>query len=288
VNKVPDNKLSSIKTFFFKELEILLGKRECKSYFELCCDSWLGMSKSDLILDAHAELSESQILKFLYGIKEFKKHVPIAHVLGEQYFYGLIFNVNKHVLIPRPETEELVDLIIKENQGVNDILDIGTGSGCIAISLRKALPNVEVFAIDVNKETLDVAVSNSLKNKAEVNFLLSDALGLSSSVVSSKKWDVVVSNPPYIPVREKAEMDKNVVDYDPSLALFVPDKEPLLFYDAIAQWAIKSLNIKGKLYFEIHEDFGKEVCELLSEIGFSEVILKQDLQGKDRIVKAIK
>ena len=287
MNKIPDNKLSSVKTYFFKELDVLLGARECKSYFELCCYSWLGMSKSDLILEASAVLSESQILKFLYGIKEFKKHVPLAHVLGEQYFYGLTFKVNKQVLIPRPETEELVDLIVQENKGEIDVLDVGTGSGCIAISLKKSLPNAVVSAVDISEGAIEVALSNSLKNNTKVNFVLSDALDLLASEVSNKKWDVVVSNPPYIPVQEKLGMDKNVVGYDPDLALFVPDSAPLLFYDAIGHWAKKFLKPTGKLYFEIHENFGQEVCDLLLGIGFSEVVLLQDLQGKDRIVKAV-
>ncbi|MFT6717166.1 MAG: release factor glutamine methyltransferase [Saprospiraceae bacterium] len=287
MNKVQDNKLSTVKTFFFKELKEVLGARECKSYFELCCESWLGMSKSDLILDANASLSESELLKFLYGIKAFNKHVPLAHVLGEQWFYGLLFKVNEHVLIPRPETEELVDLIIKENQGVKNILDLGTGSGCIAVSLKKHMVDAKISAIDISKESLDIASFNSFKNNTIVNFINHDALDLESLFWGKKKWDVIVSNPPYIPIQEKSEMDKNVTDFDPALALFVPNDDPLLFYNAISQWAVKSLSPAGKLYFEIHENYGKDVCSLLSKIGFSEVFLIQDLQGKDRIVKAI-
>jgi release factor glutamine methyltransferase len=286
MNKVPDNKLSSIKKFFYQELVQVLGVRECKSYFELCCESWLGMSKSDLILNPAITLSESQILKFLYGIKAFLKHTPLAHVLGKQYFYGLNFIVNKYVLVPRPETEELVDLIVTENKGAKNILDVGTGSGCIAVSLKKSLSTAEVSALDISKESLKVASVNALNNNCKVNFIIGDALSLSTSEVANHQWDVVVSNPPYIPIREKKLMDDNVVNYDPGMALFVPNDQPLLFYNSIARWALMALKKSGKLYFEIHEEFGKEVCQLLTNIGYSEVFLIKDLQGKDRIVKA--
>ncbi|MFT6745900.1 MAG: release factor glutamine methyltransferase [Glaciecola sp.] len=287
MNKLSDNKLSTLKVFFFSELEDVLGNRECKIYFQICCESWLAMSKSDLILNADVLISESQILKFLYGVKKFKIHVPLAHVLEEQYFYGLKFKVNEHVLIPRPETEELVDLVIKENQGVKTVLDVGTGSGCVAVSIKKSLPLVAVSAVDISKESIDVAYVNSLINNVKVDFIIDNALGFESAELLNAKWDVVVSNPPYIPLIERDQMDENVVGFDPDLALFVPDNEPLLFYNSIARWAKKTLTVDGKLYFEIHENFGKEVCGLLSEIGFSEVFLIQDLQGKDRIVKAI-
>jgi release factor glutamine methyltransferase len=292
MNKVPDNKLSSLKVFFSKELEPVLGVRECKIYFERCAELWLGKSKSDLILEPHSSLTESEILKFLYGIKAFKNHTPLAHVLGEQYFYGLRFKVDDNVLVPRPETEELVDLVVKESAGVQNVLDVGTGSGCIAISIKKTLPNVVVTAIDLSEESIRIAENNSLINNVVIDFKVHDALELNSfdgsGAMLHDKWDVIVSNPPYIPIKEKANMDKNVVGFDPHMALFVPDDNPLLFYDVIGRWAIKSLADNGKLYFEIHEDFGKDVCELLDDIGFVQVHLIQDLQGKDRIVKAIK
>lgn len=287
MDKIPDNKLSSVKSFFFEELDEVLGKRECKNYFSLCCETWLGMSKSELILSPHRSLTESQILKFLYGIKSFKKHEPLAHVLGETFFYGFRFKVSKEVLIPRPETEELVHLIVNENANAKQVLDLGTGSGCIAISLDKSLESAKVSALDVSKSAIEMAVINNQINNSLVIFFNHDVLNLSSCEVSNVMWDVIVSNPPYIPAFEKEKMDKNVVGKDPDLALFVPNNNPLVFYDVIANWAINHLNNDGKIYFEIHEDFGKEVCDLLIKIGFSEVFLKQDLQGKDRIVKAL-
>ena len=292
MNKVSDNKLSSVKKFSIKELEPVLGVRECKIYFERCADFWLNKSKTDLIMEPNSPLTESQILKFLYGIKSFKNHFPLAHVLGEQYFYGHRFKVDENVLVPRPETEELVDLIIKESTGDQSIIDIGTGSGCIAISIKKGLKKAAVTGVDISEKSIDVARGNALLNNVLIDFKIGNALDLDSLSDSNEnfgsEWDVIVSNPPYIPLKEKVEMDKNVVDFDPHIALFVPDNEPLLFYDSIGRWAVKSLTRHGKLYFEIHENFGKEVSSLMEEIGFSQVVLIQDMQGKDRIIKAVK
>lgn len=284
MNKVGDNKLSSIKTFFCNELIPVLGERECQLYFEACCDFWLGMQKMDLAMDKDKALSESEILKFLYAIKDFKKSKPLAHVIGEVFFYGLNFKVSDQVLVPRPETEELVDLIVNENPSAKTILDVGTGSGCIPICVKNNLPSAKVIGVDISAEALKVAKENAVFNDVEVLFYEENALKMNENIGGIEKWDVMVSNPPYIPLQEKESMDRNVVDYDPGLALFVPNDEPLLFYDAISTYATQHLNTGGKLYFEIHEQFGEEVCEMMREKGFSKVRMHQDMQGKDRMV----
>ena len=288
MNKVSDNQLISVKSYFLKELTTVLSEREAVLYFERCCQSWLGLSKTDLVFQKNFLLSESQILRFLYAIKDFKKHTPLAYVLKEQHFYGLDFKVSTDVLIPRPETEELVDLILRENQNVKNILDIGTGSGCIPISLKKHLPLAEIWGIDISENALKIAKENAHNLGLKVNFICADALNLAKSEVSNITWDILVSNPPYIPNLEKSSMDKNVTQHEPSIALFVPDENPLIFYQAIAEWAINHLSIEGKLYFEIHEEFATEVEALLNEIGFSSIKIIQDLQGKNRMIKAFK
>lgn len=288
MNKVKDNKLVSMKIFFLDELTQVLGARTSKIYFERCCDSWLGMSKSDLILQKDVQLSESQLLQFLYGIKAFKKAKPLSQVLGEEYFYGLKLKVNNQVLIPRPETEELVDLIVKECKEAKHVLDVGTGSGCIAIALQKNLRQASVSALDVSSAAISIAKTNAKTHRAEVNFVLADIRQGFTHKEFQKEWDVIVSNPPYIPVFEKEQMEKNVVEYEPGLALFVPNDQPLCFYELISAYAFEKLKNKGKLYFEIHEEYGMQVKELLLTIGFDQVLITKDLQGKDRIVSARK
>jgi len=215
-----------------------------------------------------------------------KKHVPIQYILGETEFYGLPFRVNDSVLIPRPETEELVDWIRSENnrnEALN-ILDIGTGSGCIAIALKHEFPNAAVEAFDISDKALETARSNAGLNKLDVEFSKVDILNVADQ---SKKWDIIASNPPYIPELEKSEIEANVLEHEPHLALFVPDNDPLLFYRHIALFAKKQLNPNGKLYFEIHRDYGKECMELLASLGFSEIELRKDISGNNRMIRSV-
>ena len=202
-------------------------------------------------------------------------------ILGETEFYGLQFKVNEHTLIPRPETEELVEWILKEE--FSSALDIGTGSGCIAITLAKNT-NAKITAIDISKEAIDVAKENTKNNKVEIDFMLQDIL----QAETLSKVDLIVSNPPYILNSEKQKMESNVLDFEPDLALFISDNNPLLFYKKIGVLAEKSLNCGGKLYFEINEKYGAEILEMLSKIGFVDIALKKDINDKDRMVKAIK
>jgi release factor glutamine methyltransferase len=217
------------------------------------------------------------------------RHEPIQYVLGEAYFYGLDLMVSPAVLIPRPETEELVHLIIQENHLHTHlvVLDIGTGSGCIPIVLAKSLSEATIYAIDISEKALDIAKKNAKKYHVFIHFLQIDILNenlLNDSFPTNLVFDIIVSNPPYIREIEKEKMYANVLDYEPSTALFVPDDEPLLFYKKIAFFAQKRLKIGGKLYFEVSEYFGNEVIAYLTFRGFKEIRLIKDLQGKDRIV----
>ncbi len=216
--------------------------------------------------------------------EELKTGKPIQYVLGKAPFYGRTFLVDSNTLIPRNETEELVHLIIKENKEAGlKILDVGTGSGCIPISLALEMRDAEVFGLDISLKALEVAEKNAAELHAKVLFFQQDIL---ADLPAVNDLDILVSNPPYIPDQQKSEMHSNVLDFEPGLALFVPDQDPLLFYRNIAEKGKKMLKPLGKLYFEIHEDFGKEVVSLLKEKGYSEIRLLKDLNGKNRMVVA--
>ena len=231
------------------------------------------------------ELTQNQQQKVESIIERLKRYEPIQYILEETEFFGLPFRVNENVLIPRPETEELVELILKENNNTGlCILDIGTGSGAIAIALAKHMKNAEISAWDISHKALDVAALNNKENSAAVSFKQVDVL---SNYPLDKKFDIIVSNPPYVLESEKKLMEQNVLDYEPHQALFVPNNDPLLFYKRIADIALNLLNPKGKLYFEINQAKGKEVVEMLEEKGFTNVTLFQDLSNKDRMVKSV-
>lgn len=225
---------------------------------------------------------EKSILESI--IERLKIFEPIQYIIGETEFFGLPFMVNKDVLIPRPETEELVELILNENTQSNlKVLDIGTGSGAIAIALAKHLKEVEVAAWDISDKALMIAQQNAENNSQSVSFSNVDVL---KSYPADEKFDIIVSNPPYIPEKEKNEMERNVLDYEPHTALFVPDENPLLFYERIADIALDALNVKGKLYFEINRTKGKEIVTMLEDRGFIEIRLFQDLSNNDRMIRA--
>jgi release factor glutamine methyltransferase len=209
---------------------------------------------------------------------------PIQYILGETIFYGLPFKVNPSVLIPRPETEELVDLIIKENINRKvSILDIGTGSGCIAVSLQKKLPLSKVFGLDVDKNAIDLATQNAILNAVEIDFITADALNLKSQ--NYPLYDIIVSNPPYIAHAEKQGMSPQVLDFEPHLALFVADENPLIFYDKISDFALTNLSPQGKLYVEINQNLGIATQTMLAHKGFAAIVIK-DINGNDRIISA--
>jgi release factor glutamine methyltransferase len=283
--KMPDNSIKAIRTYFKNELNSFYEDGEVESMFYITIDYFFNFKKKDFILTPDKRFSESELLKIIYCVKDLKKGKPLAYVLGEWEFFGLPFKVDENTLIPRPETEELVDIILKENEGKLSVLDIGTGSGCIPISLKKQNNKYQVFAVDVSKEALKIATQNAELNEVEVSFLEYDILKNRNSTFQ-QQLDVIVSNPPYIPERDKTQMATNVLDFEPHVALFVANNEPLLFYDAIADFAKKNLKNNGKLYFEIHENYRDETLALIESKGFSNVKLIKDINGKNRIVSA--
>ena len=277
--------LKTVKRSFLEALEDQYPETESTSFFNLLAEDILRLKRIDVATNLYAVVSGKKHERFLNALKRLKQNEPIQYVLGKTEFYGLPFKVNNHVLIPRPETEELVDWILKSNdkaESVN-ILDIGTGSGCIAIALAKKMPNNTVYALDVSDAALKVAQENAELNEVDINFIAEDILKVDSMDV---KFNIIVSNPPYVREQEKEQMQANVVDYEPHEALFVKNNDALLFYRAIAVMAKENLHEGGALYFEINEFLGEETKSLLSDSGFSKVELKKDMSGKDRMIKA--
>ena len=274
-------KVSNILSYFREELSAVADECEITSWYYISMEYLLVYNRSDCIINSNQVLNKSQLSKIKQIVAELKTHKPIQYILGKTEFYGLKIKVNEHTLIPRPETEQLVDWILKENFVA--ALDIGTGSGCIPIALAKNT-DAKVLAIDVSEDALLIAEENAKNNEVEIDFIHQDILQTNSL----QKVDLIVSNPPYVLESEKEKMQENVLDYEPELALFVEDKNPLIFYKKIARLAINFLNENGKLFFEINAKFGKETIEMLADIGFVNIELKKDMNDKDRMIKAIK
>ena len=274
-------KVSNILSYFRKELSAVSDEREITSWYYISMQYLLVYNRSDCIINSNQVLNKSQLIKIKQIVAELKTHKPIQYILGKTEFYGLKIMVNEHTLIPRPETEQLVDWILKEN--FVTALDIGTGSGCIPIALAKNT-DAKVLAIDVSEDALLIAEENAKNNEVEIDFIHQDILQTNSL----QKVDLIVSNPPYVLESEKGKMQENVLHYEPELALFVEDKNPLIFYKKIASLAFNFLNENGKLFFEINAKFGKETIEMLADIGFVNIELKKDMNDKDRMIKAIK
>ncbi|TDQ14626.1 release factor glutamine methyltransferase [Algoriphagus boseongensis] len=264
------------------ELTPLYDSQEAQNLVEWLLEHHLGLKRMDLF----KFMKEEALPEVLYSdLERLKEGEPIQYILGHCPFYGRDFKVNQHTLIPRNETEELVHLIIKENPKPGlKILDIGTGTGCIPISLSLEMTSPEVFGLDISEGAIEVAKENALKNRAQVKFLNCDIL---KSFPDLPQLDIIVSNPPYVPQSEKKEMHQNVVEFEPHLALFVPDSDPLVFYRVIAEKSKDLLNPGGKLYFEIYEKAGTEISDLLKNLGFDQIKLHKDLNGKDRIISAV-
>lgn len=255
---------------------------EAESIANILFEDLLKISRTDRLVNSEKSLSELELEQLESATKRLLSYEPVQHIVGFAYFCEHLFKVTPDTLIPRPETEELVYLIAQENKGAAKILDIGTGTGCIPISLKLKIKEAELSAWDISPEALSVAKSNAESLSANVQFELMDAL----NITSEEKFDIIVSNPPYIPNSDRASMHQNVLDFEPGLALFVEDKDPLLFYQKIAEFGTTNLSENGKLYFEIHERFGQETKEMLLQLGYQNVEILQDLNGKDRIVKA--
>lgn len=277
--------LKAIQNKFHEELDAIYAIEEVDSFFYLLIDFYYQVKRIHLALDLNLEVDNKEPI--LYALSLLKKEKPIQYILEETVFFSLSFKVNEHTLIPRPETEELVDFIIKQANKKNEIsiLDIGTGSGCIAISLAKNLPNAKVYALDISEKALKMAKQNAKLNNVKVDFFQVDILN--SSNLNHVKFDIIVSNPPYVRELEKQFMKPNVLDNEPHLALFVKDDNPLLFYKAITEFAVNNLSKNGLLFFEINEYLGTDMIDLLYHKNFSNIELKQDIFKKDRMIKGV-
>jgi release factor glutamine methyltransferase len=282
--------IKSLKTQFFSELQTIQEDSEIESFFFILTEFLHNLKRIDVSLHPDFQVSETDLEKWQTIISELKTEKPIQYITGEAWFYGLRFEVNENTLIPRPETEELVEWIVdglKVKGKGQRILDIGTGSGCIPITLKKEIPNAQVSAIDISEKALEMARKNAFDNQVEVNFIHQDILTsqhLNLSTSQPLLFDVIVSNPPYVRNLEKQEIKKNVLDYEPHLALFVDDSDALLFYRKIAQLAFKSLAPNGKLFFEINQYLGNETVELIEQLGFNNIELRKDFVGNDRMI----
>ncbi|WP_426329700.1 peptide chain release factor N(5)-glutamine methyltransferase [Pedobacter sp. R-06] len=283
-------KIGELAAHYELELEPLYDSNEAKALFSIAAEQVLALSSAKLIMQKDTDISFINIQKLLSILNDLQIGKPIQHILEEAHFYGGVFKVNEQVLIPRPETEELVDWIISDNSSQFSantnhkisILDIGTGSGCIPITLKKHLSKAEVATLDVSANAIAVAKENAEQINVKIKFIEADILNFKSE----EKFDVIVSNPPYIRDLEKADMHNNVLVYEPHLALFVRDENPLIFYKAIADFARTNLKPSGQLYFEINEYLGNETIEMLAAKGFIDIELRKDMQGKDRMVRA--
>jgi release factor glutamine methyltransferase len=278
--------LREIKNIFHLELDVLYGKDEVSSFFYMLIEHFFNLERFILAIQPELVIDKEQETIIFNALSELKLERPIQHIIGSCYFMEMDFKVNSHVLIPRPETEELVRWILEDNEKTEQpltILDMGTGSGCIPISIAKNLPNANVYGLDISLDALEVAQENNKIHCTQVDFFQADILYLDYECT----YDIIVSNPPYVRELEKAEMQNNVIDHEPSIALFVPDEDPLKFYRAIVIFAAKHLNDKGSLYLEINQFLGKEMIALLKEYEFHTINLKQDMYGNDRMLKGI-
>jgi release factor glutamine methyltransferase len=286
--KVPTNKISDLFAHYRDSLSVVYGVSEAKSMLYVLLKHYFNLSKLDIAKDSNIRFTESEMLKLHFGVKDLLKSKPIQYITERAEFCELEFMLNEHVLIPRPETEELVQMIVSDLSVIDSnmyILDIGTGSGCIPIFIKKSLPDSVVYGVDISEDALAVATKNSLIHNIEVHFKSLNILNINSNL-ELPTFDVIISNPPYVRESEKKLMKKNVLDYEPNLALFVSDDTPLLFYESIAEFGKKFLNNNGFIYFEINEYLGKEIKKMLSGYGYSNIQLFEDFRGKDRFICA--
>lgn len=282
--------LKDLEAHFVGALSKDYGREEAYTIFLMAIEQVLGYQRTAYIGKKAAVLGDEQLFTLNGILNELRLGVPIQYVLGETVFYGLPFKVNPSVLIPRPETEELVEWVLESTAleaaagSRLRLIDIGTGSGCMAVSLKKNLPAAEVFALDVSEAALDTARANALLNQVDIEFIQADIRQFGTG----QKFDLVLSNPPYVRVMEKAQMQDHVLEHEPHLALFVSNEDPLVFYEAIAGFAWNTLRDMGLLFFEINEHLYEETVELLKAKSFTNIELKKDMQGKNRMVKCRK
>lgn len=280
-------KIKEYRSQFIQQLTPIYDAGEAESFFYLVLEDKQQLKRIDLALYPDLVFSEEEIVVWNSILEQLKQEIPIQYLLGKTSFYGLDFEVNENVLIPRPETEELVEWILEsqkskvENKKIR-ILDIGTGSGCIAISLAKNLPNAEVFALDISEKALATAKRNAEINEVNVTFINQNIL---ETDYLGQQFDIIVSNPPYVRNLEKEEIKKNVLHNEPHLALFVEDNDALIFYKKIAELAQKNGSENSQLYFEINQYLGKEMIDLLKKMNFKNIELRKDIYGNDRMIK---
>lgn len=302
--KVIDNRAVSVFQLFRNELEGMYSKEVIETFIFFSFNEYFGFSRSDLTLKKDTRFSESELLKFFRVIRKLKQHIPIQYILGNTEFYGLKLKVNEAVLIPRPETEELVDWILNDcglrigklqidpqskiRTPQLSILDIGTGSGCIAIALKKNITAAEVYALDISENALAVAKENAEKNNVEIHFIQQDILQSTFSLSHPLTFSLIVSNPPYITEAEKPAMHTNVLDHEPHTALFVSDNDPLLFYRTILDLATEKLAPGGKVYFEMNKNYATAVATLAADKGFINGVVRKDLSGNERMFRCEK
>ncbi|MBT8252377.1 MAG: peptide chain release factor N(5)-glutamine methyltransferase [Flavobacteriaceae bacterium] len=284
-------RLKSIQKIFHKQLDPIYGKQEVDSFFFILIEYYFNLPRYYLALDPDFGLSKDEQALMIKALHDLKQERPIQYIIGVTNFLGMPFKVNENVLIPRPETEELVGWVLKELKAMNKtdarVLDVGTGSGCIAIAIAKEFPAAKVYGLDVNGDILEMAKENAELNNVQVHFLISDVLINRDSVPhTSDGFDIIVSNPPYVRYAEKRYIRNNVLKNEPHMALFVDDSNPLKFYDAISELAYHNLNSGGQLFFEINAYLAKDMQILLSGKGFELIELRQDIFGKDRMIKA--
>ncbi len=284
--KMSSNLVRDCRRHYSSELEKIYGSDEANALIMILLEHYFGIDRVKIAMEPELRLSESELLTLHFAVKELLKNKPIQYVLGETEFCEMKFFVEEGVLIPRPETEEMVrQLAVGHWPLAAKILDIGTGSGCIAISLAKLLKDSVVTAVDVSEKALEIAKKNAAENDADVRFVLDDILNPKNPELIDNQYDIIASNPPYVCESEKSEMRANVLDYEPSSALFVSDNDPLIFYRKILEFAQKTLKPNGQIWFEINEKLGQEMQNLCLEKGFKNVEIIKDFRGKDRILK---
>lgn len=288
---VQSNTVRAVKEYFRDRLSEHLSESEIRQVLNHALQVRLNLSRADMLLADDIRLSESDLLHFRSIVKRLQANEPAQYIFGDTLFAGLVIRCDPRALIPRPETEELVEWISSETdpEAKHRILDVCTGTGCIALALKNALPGSEVHALDLSSEALALAGENIKSLELDVKLHAQDALQSPELWPFEKEsLDIIVSNPPYIPEEDKARMHANVLEFEPEMALFVSDENPLVFYEAIARAAKTLLKSEGKLFFELHEHFSRETLELIQSLGFRDVEIKLDLQGKKRMLKAIR
>ena len=277
-------KLKDLKIDFITKLSVTYQKEEVLSFFKILCEEYLNITPTKLLLVGEELINKEQLDMFSKVIIRLLNEEPIQYILNTTSFYGLDFICTPSALIPRPETEELVDWILKFEKNKISILDIGTGTGCIPISLAKNNTDYTVSALDISDAGLELAKDNAQKNEVDISFISADIF----SYTSEKKYDLIVSTPPYVRNLEKIKIQNNVLNFEPPLALFVDDDDPLVFYRAILEFANSNLSEKGSVYFEINENLFNEMESLLAAYRFSEIELKKDVFGKYRFIRGLK